>query len=379
MKKSVAEPAIESEEKATKALSEPERIRRNLLEWYEKNRRSLPWRKRRDAYAILVAEVMLQQTQVSTVLRFYEGFLARFPDFGALAAAPTSEVLAAWSGLGYYQRARRLQALAHRVGDGGLPKTRSELLKLPGIGRYTAAAVASIAFGEAVPVVDGNVERVLARWLALEDDVDSGLGRSQLEEVAARFLSVECPGESNQALMELGATVCLPRNPRCERCPLRSGCQAHRQGRPSDYPRHRRQGRTQEVRWIVGWLEDGDRLLLTRRSEEADVLAGLWEFPTFEWPGGSFEVSQERTRKAIVGGMQRQFGGRWWWLGYRGQVRHAITTRRIKAEIIALRWRQPRCGEHTLGWYSRSEIDSLPTSSLVHKAIERGDRSPHRD
>lgn len=192
-------------------LSTPAR----LLAWYDRIRRDLPWRRTRDPWAIWVSEVMLQQTRVETAIPYFERFLIRFPDPAALAAAPIEEVLAQWSGLGYYRRARQLHGAAREVVErGGLPRSSAELERLPGIGPYTAAAIASIAFGEPVPVLDGNVVRVAARLSAEPEDPSRAAARGRLLAVAATLLEISRPGDSNQALMELGATVCLPKSPR---------------------------------------------------------------------------------------------------------------------------------------------------------------------
>jgi A/G-specific adenine glycosylase len=210
-----------------------------LLSWFDRQRRDLPWRHTRDPYCIWLSEVMLQQTRVETVIPYYEKFLARFPTLESLAEADLSEVLAHWSGLGYYRRARQLHAAAQAVRDrhgGEIPQSVAGLESLPGVGAYTAAAVASIAFGVAAPVLDGNVERVLTRRLALAENPKSRAVRLVLLEEGARLLSESRPGDSNQALMELGATLCAPQRPRCLFCPLLAGCRAAAQGDQERYP-----------------------------------------------------------------------------------------------------------------------------------------------
>ena len=215
------------------------RFRASVLAWYARQRRDLPWRRTRDPYAIWVSEIMLQQTRVETVIPFYERFLHRFPDVAALARAREAAVLAAWSGLGYYRRARLLHAAARMVArdrDGVMPRTREDLLGLPGIGGYTASAIASIAFGEETAAVDGNVVRVLARVEGWRGRRDQPSLRRRVEARAAELARGPRPGDWTQALMELGATVCLPREPRCERCPAARGCVARTSGDPARYP-----------------------------------------------------------------------------------------------------------------------------------------------
>src|ERR1017187_7929922 len=216
-------------------------LRRQLLAWYARNRRDLPWRRSADPYAIWVSEIMLQQTRVAVVVERYKAFMARFPTLVSLALAPEQEVLALWSGLGYYRRARMLHKAAQFVADhhqGNLPVTAEELRTLPGIGVYTAAAIASIAHGEPVAVVDGNVERVLCRLAGWGAGSRSGGGaalRHKVENLASQLVDPAHPGNFNQALMELGATVCLPRNPQCLVCPIAGDCKT--QGEHQTAPR----------------------------------------------------------------------------------------------------------------------------------------------
>jgi A/G-specific adenine glycosylase len=264
----------------------PARLRRQLLDWYAQNRRDLPWRRNIDPYAIWVSEIMLQQTRVAVVVERYQSFLARFPTLLALALAPEQEVLAEWSGLGYYRRARMLHKAAQFVAshhNGNLPLTAEELRTLPGIGAYTAAAIASIAHGEPVAVVDGNVERVLCRLEGWEHNGRSGASalRRKIEQRAAQLVSPTHPGDFNQAIMELGATVCLPRSPLCTQCPLLDHCATR--GEHKTAPRapmtSREVAHALSVR--IG-QEPGaaDReVLLEQRPATLTVMPGLWELP----------------------------------------------------------------------------------------------------
>jgi A/G-specific adenine glycosylase len=264
------------------------RVRGRLLEWYERSRRDLPWRRNRDPYAIWVSEIMLQQTRVAVVVERYQTFMARFPTLLSLALAPEQEVLAAWSGLGYYRRARMLHKAAQFVVDhcqGNLPRTAAELRLLPGIGAYTAAAVASIAHGERVAVVDGNVERVLCRMEGWKAGSRAGGGaqvRRKIEVLAAELVSPERPGDWNQALMELGATLCSPRNPRCEECPVADDCKT--QGEHPTAPRPKMICR--EVAHALA-VRSGRKagqahreVLLEQRPATQTVMPGMWELPT---------------------------------------------------------------------------------------------------
>lgn len=257
-----------------------------LLAWYRAFRRDLPWRKTRDPYAIWVSEIMLQQTRVETVIPYYERFLSRFPTAVALAEAAPDDVLASWSGLGYYRRARLLLEGARVVAKAGgvVPGNRAALLEVPGVGRYTAGAIASIAFGEPVGLVDGNVARVFARIFAIDDDMRKA-GMRRAEALADRLVAPEDPGAWNQALMELGATVCTPRAPRCDVCPVKTECRAYADGRTESLPvlSAKKPPRAQQVQAIVATRARDGAVLLARRKPDL-LFGGLWEPPTAEGP-----------------------------------------------------------------------------------------------
>jgi A/G-specific adenine glycosylase len=265
-------------------------LQRALLGWYGASRRDLPWRKTKDPYAIWVSEIMLQQTRVETVVPYYARFLARFPDVLTLAEAPVDDVLALWSGLGYYRRARMLHDGARAVvaGGGAVPRARAALLAVPGIGRYTAGAVASIAFGERVGLVDGNVARVLARVFAIEEDM-RGAGMRRAESLADAIVAPEDPGAWNQALMELGATVCTPRAPACGACPIAPRCVARAEGREGSLPVLVRKAAPKAARVQAIVAEGGARVLLGRRDREG-LFGGLWEPPSRDGPARSRAV-----------------------------------------------------------------------------------------
>lgn len=254
----------------------------DLLAWYRANARDLPWRRTTDPYAIWVSEVMLQQTQVATVVDYYQRFLTAFPSPAALAAAPLEQVLAVWQGLGYYRRARALHAAAQVVAEAGgmLPQDRDGWLALPGIGDYTAGAVASIAHGERVPAVDGNVERVLSRLLALPGDPRDGQPGRILRAAAADLVPASAPGDWNQALMELGARICTP-VPDCAACPVAAHCRALADGEPTRYPERRPAKPPRERLHVVAIVERDGLLLLGRRPAHGRW-GGLWELPRVE-------------------------------------------------------------------------------------------------
>ena len=270
-----------------------------LIAWQRQHgRHALPWQGSRDPYRVWLSEVMLQQTQVSTVLDYYPRFLARFPDAQALAAAPLDDVLALWSGMGYYSRARHLHRCAEAiVGEhsGQFPRSAAALAKLPGIGRSTAAAIAAFCFGERAAILDGNVKRVLTRALGFADDLAMAANERVLWCEAEALLPTRGIEAYTQGLMDLGATLCSARRPRCGECPLQSICVAHREGTPERYPvKTRKLKRTLRSNAML-WLEDGDRLWLVQRPHRG-VWAGLWVLPLYDsldelrtaaadWPG----------------------------------------------------------------------------------------------
>ncbi|HXU47147.1 MAG TPA: A/G-specific adenine glycosylase [Thermoanaerobaculia bacterium] len=338
----------------------------DLLLWFDRHRRDLPWRRRVEPYRVWVSEIMLQQTRVEVAIPYYDRFLSRFPTVETLAAAEIDEVLALWSGLGYYRRARQLHAAAAKVVEkGGFPRTEEGLLELPGIGPYTAAAIASICFAAVTPVLDGNVERVVARFLAAEGDVKSAAVRRRLRATAAAFLDPLRPGDSNQALMELGAMVCLPRRPRCLLCPLAPDCAAVRRGDPESFPRARRQRSSEVVEMLAALIEDREgRILLFRRPDASVLLAGIWEVPWIEKAAGDPEAE-----------LARRYGGAWR-LGARiGRARHGITFRDLRVEVRRaelLDAGEVREGAE-VGWFSAEELSRLATSSLLGKILSGRD------
>ncbi len=306
-------------------------LRRRLLDWYAGARRDLPWRRTRDPYAIWVSEAMLQQTRVALVAPYWERFLARFPDVAALAGAADDDLLAAWSGLGYYRRARSLRAAARRIRDehgGRFPRSADALRALPGIGPYTAGAVLSIAFDAPEPLVDGNVARVLSRLFALDAPPESAAAKRALWTLAARLVPEpgperdRGPGAWNQALMELGALVCAPREPRCDACPVRASCAALAAGLTAQLPRPARRAEPLDVALDVLLVVAAGRVLALRRPETGRM-AGLFECPTrergsaFLWPA-DFAAGARLAAGAELGALT-----------------HGITRHRIRARVLA--------------------------------------------
>lgn len=282
----------------------------NLLAWYAREGRDLPWRRTRDSYRIWLAEIMLIQTQVTTVLPYYERFLALFPTVQALAAAPLDDVLKAWEGLGYYARARHLHRAAREVVErygGELPRSPQALLKLPGVGEYAAGAILSIAFGQDEPALDGNVRRVFSRLFYVEGPPEARATQDELRRLARLALPAGRAGAFNQALMDVGATICTPRRPRCAACPLAQHCEARRRGSPEAVPAHRKKRALPhyEVTAALIW-RDGEVLIAQRPAE--GLLGGLWEFPGGKQePGESLpeclrrEIREELALEIAVG------------------------------------------------------------------------------
>ena len=253
----------------------------HLLKWYRRHKRTLPWRGHPDSYAVWVSEIMLQQTRVEAVIPYFERWMRLFPTIGALAAASEQDVLNAWEGLGYYSRARNLHKAAKIVTEkygGELPRELDELSKLPGIGRYTLGAISSIAFGMKIPALDGNIKRVYARIFDITEPVDSSAGEKLLWEIAQKYLPKNDAGDYNQALMDLGATICVPKNPRCLICPVMKLCQARAHGTQNERPVKLPKKEVPHHIHAAGVILRRGRVLMAKRPSQG-LLGGMWEFP----------------------------------------------------------------------------------------------------
>ena len=274
----------------------------SLVEWYTANARQLPWRQTRDPYAIWVSETMLQQTRVDTVIPYYHAFLTRFPTVRELAEATEEEVLHLWQGLGYYSRARNLQRAARQVVaqySGEIPEQAAHLRSLPGIGSYTCGAVRSIAFGHVEPAVDGNVARVMARFLGIREPLNQASVARRIAQAMTEWQNQSEPGKITQALMELGATVCVPRSPGCARCPLVSACTACKLDAVTTIPSAKKRPPPKLVDVYALWLVEEGRIWLQRRPEKG-VLAGQWQLPALEVPRKLEQPNvSERTQSTI--------------------------------------------------------------------------------
>jgi A/G-specific adenine glycosylase len=344
-----------------------------LLRWYVAERRDLPWRRTSDTYAILVSEVMLQQTRVDVVVPRYLRFLERFPTVDALANATVDEVLAEWSGLGYYRRARNLHAAAQAVQElGAFPPSYAELRGLPGVGDYTAAAVAGIAFGAPHVGIDGNVIRVLCRYFGIADDPTRAATKRQLSAAAESLLDGRQPGDVTQALMELGARLCTPRSPGCADCALRPGCVARAEGIQELLPVRRKQKIHDAVEAAVAVDHQG-RYFLTR-GQRIGVLAEMWEFPTIDSrtaepivAATSRQEREERLRDYI-----RTLGVDPARLQPLGEIRHGITNRRITCEVYAgAGCPKPAGAGKALetGWFTATEAAQLPLAASARRTL----------
>jgi A/G-specific adenine glycosylase len=344
------------------------RRRRALLAWYDSNKRDLPWRRTRDPYAIWVSETMLQQTRVDTVIPYYERFLKRFPDVETLATADTDDVLGEWAGLGYYSRARNLQAAAREVavGHGGrLPDDVDGLRSLPGVGRYTAGAVASIAFDRPEPIVDGNVARVLARLLGIRDDIQKPAVNKRLWSEAEAIAQGPRPGDLNQALMELGALICTPAEPDCAGCPLRRRCDAHAQGDAAALPIKQKKPKAKRIEAAAGWLTRRGKVLAVRRPPEG-LLGGLWELP-----GGDLAL-REDPAAGWSRALRERVGLHVDRAEYVGSVKHLFTHRRLelhlfRGDLPTGRTRLDGFDAHR--WLAPRALAELPISTLTRKAL----------
>lgn len=349
------------------------RASRSILGWFARNGRDLPFRRTRDPYRILVSEAILQQTRMETGLRYYAAFLRRFPTLRALARAPLGSVLEAWAGMGYYARARHLHAAARAAARlGGLPATARALERLPGIGPYTAAAVASFAFGEDVLCVDGNVERILSRLFALPGARGSAVLRRRVRERAAGWPPKGTARDFNAALMDLGALVCRPRAPACGECPLSPSCRARALGRPGSFPA-RKPARPKPA-WAIGVaLIEGPKGVLLARRPARGSLGGLWELPGGRRrPGEALDACVRReVRKEI--GLDVRVGGRL------AVVRHEYTHARLalhafRCRILRGSPRARGCG--AVRWVRPAALFSMALPAAAVRILEAAGFSP---
>lgn len=319
------------------------RFRSALLAWYAVHRRDLPWRGTRDPYAVWISEIMLQQTRVAAVIPYYERFLRRFPDYLSLAEAAEPELLAHWAGLGYYYRARNLQKAARAMRDAGsFPASYREIRLLPGVGDYTASALASICFGLPHAVLDGNVFRVLSRVYNSAVDIASNTGKKHFSALADALLDRKQPGTFNQAMMELGATVCLPKNPQCLLCPVTALCGARQSGTPNELPVKIVNQKSVEETRVLFWIEHQDHLLLWQRAPDSRLMPGFWELPE------ATQLPEACAHRKI------------------GSFRHGITFHNYRFEVCQATAPDDM---RACQWVAMNRLASLPISTVLKKAI----------
>ena len=337
-----------------------------LLSWYGKEGRTLPWRENRDPYRIWLSEIMLQQTTVTAVIPYYERFLQRFPTIESLAAASLDDVISLWAGLGYYSRARNLHRAAQQIvsEQSSFPDTLEGLLALPGIGRSTAGAILSIAFDTPAPILDGNVRRVLVRLFAWQEDPRSSRAEKQLWQWAEVLTPDEHPHDYAQAIMDLGATVCVPRTPLCESCPLRELCQAFKQGCATLLPVARKQIKLPVRQQVALLVKGADDYLLRQRPTEG-FLGGLWEFPVVE-------VSPEQDHRQTAERLLADLGlvGE---LCEAAPVRHAYSHFKLELSVFRVEIKKStsvaEAGEYA--WYSEDALKRLPLHGAHKKAYSK--------
>jgi len=332
----------------------------HLLRWYDEHARTLPWRGIHNAYHTWVSETMLQQTRVETVLSYYDRFISRFPTVEALAAAPEDEVLKLWEGLGYYRRARNLHKGARQVAEefgGVMPCDVKELLKISGIGEYTAGAIASIAYDQPVPAVDGNVIRVVSRVRGIRENVGIPSVKRQITQAAAELVPQERPGDFNQAMMDLGATICVPGTPSCEKCPVAEWCDACREGDAENIPELPRKNPPKEINYDLCLIFNGDRVLMRQRTET--MLQGLWIYPMIE---------EHHTAKQLPALVKRRLGLPVADVQPAGEAKHVFTHQVWQMKIYTMQ----TTAEAPDGWrfVTMEEMEALTIPTAVKKAKE---------
>jgi A/G-specific adenine glycosylase len=344
------------------------KLSQKLLHWFAEEQRDLPWRKTSNPYFIWVSEVMLQQTQVQTVIPYYLRFIDRFPTVDSLAVADLNDVLKIWEGLGYYARARNLQKAAKIVStelNSQVPEDYSGFRTLPGVGDYIAAAVQSIAFGRPIATVDGNVKRVLSRLFRINQPVNLTTAKNHFVEVAAEILDVKKPGDFNQAMMELGALICKPSIPVCDQCPVSTFCQAFEYKKTADFPKRNKRKQVPTYQIAVGVVLKNDRMLITLRKPEG-LLGGLWEFP-----GGKTEEG-ESSEQACLREIKEETN-----LDIRverslAMIKHAYTHFKIVMEVFICQHVSGRVrldGPVDHRWISFEQIKKYPFPKANHKVF----------
>jgi len=344
-------------------------IRRKLLAWYDKTKRDLPWRDTKDPYSIWVSEIMLQQTQVKTVLPYYLRWIKAFPTVEKLAGAPEQKVLKLWEGLGYYSRARNLKKAAEIITNdmnGKVPDTVIGLLDLPGVGRYTAGAIASIAFGLKAAVLDGNVKRVLSRVFCLNENGATSASENRLWQKAEDLFPARRPGDFNQALMELGATVCSPKSPACKQCPLRSSCEAFCEGSVEQFPPAKKKVPTKKIEVCAAIIVKNSKVYIQQRAK-GGLMGGLWEFP-----GGKKEKG-ESNEDCLKREIKEELGTNITILDKAMTIKHTYTQFRVALHVFNCRLNGQRLkpmGCEQWKWVSPAKLDTYPFPAANVKIVK---------
>ncbi len=344
-------------------------LQKKLLGWYEVEKREMPWRNNHNPYRILVSEFMLQQTQVKTVIPYFQRWMKSFPTVKKLAQARESAVLKHWEGLGYYSRARNLKKTAQIIQQeyaGKVPDSMDEILKLPGVGRYTAGAVLSIAFGKKVPVLDGNVKRVLSRLFLLQENGNDRKSEKILWMTMQNLLPESGAGDFNQAFMELGATVCLPKNPLCLLCPFNSICKAQKLGKQNLYPPRKQTVPSKKIEVSAGVIIRRNRIYIQKRKTEG-LMGGLWEFP-----GGKFEIG-ETAEQCLHREIKEELGVALHIDEKLMTVKHSYTRFRVTLHVFKCRIRSGRVSPtncEASSWVKTEDLDSYAFPAANVKVIK---------
>ena len=358
-----------------------QRLRRQLIRWYEANGRPLPWRQTDDAYRIWVSEIMLQQTTVAAVIPYYERFTAAFPTVGSLAAAEEDDVLRLWEGLGYYSRAKNLRRAAQRIvaeHDGRFPSDVAPLRRLPGVGRYTAGAIASFAFDRPAPIVEANTERLYARLIAYAGPLTTAAGKRALWQVAEELVPKTKPGRFNQAVMELGSQICRPKDPKCDDCPVRSCCRAFAEGRVADIPAKKPKAEVTERTEAALVLRNGGQVLIRRRPAD-EQWAGLWDFPRCPVPNPAAVPKIAGQNVAVLPGLFKDLDAAASELigqpfsvdSWIASFTHGITRYRIRVLVVAgpvASRRAADAAEHQ--WVDPTDLDRRPLTRPARRIAD---------
>ena len=344
-------------------------IQRKLLAWYDKTKRDLPWRNTNDPYSIWVSEIMLQQTQVKTVIPYYERWIKTLPTIDKLANAPEKKILKLWEGLGYYSRAKNLKKSAKIICkemNGKLPNTVKNLQNLPGIGRYTAGAISSIAFGLKAPVLDGNVKRVLSRLFCINENGATSASEDRLWQKAEDLLPASRPGDFNQALMELGATVCIPKSPKCQQCPVRTICKAFLKNRVNQFPPSKKNIPSKKIEVSAGIIIKNKKVYIQQRAKDG-LMGGLWEFPGGKRKKG--ESSEECLRREI----KEELGVNVVSLNKVMTIKHTYTQFRVTLTVFNCKLQKKQIrpdGCEQWKWVSLSNLKKYPFPAANVKIVK---------